>query len=705
MLTARLALTLGIAMTSPFHAQADSPAPPAASQAAEDPHLWLEEVTGDKALAWVRARNQETTALYASDAKFKTLEADLLAILDSKARIPGVNKQGAYYYNFWKDAKNPRGLWRRTTLAEYRKAAPRWEVVLDIDALGLAEKENWVFHGADFLKPGHQRCLISLSRGGADANVIREFDMKTMTFVKNGFQLPEAKGEATWVDLDTLFVSSDFGPGSMTTSGYPRVAKLWRRGTPLAQARTVFEGKDTDVSVGAFHESTKGFERNFASRSPTFFSNELYLLAKDGAPRKVDKPDDANASIHREWLLLELRSPWQVGGATHASGSLLATRFKDFMAGKREFTVLFAPTPTTSLASHSWTRHHLILNVLDDVKNRLTVLTPAAQGAWKAQPFLGAPAIGTVGANAVDEEASDDFFMTVTDFLTPTALFHGTVGQVPDKLKEAPAFFDASGLEISQHFTPSKDGTRIPYFQVSAKGLKLDGTQPTLLGGYGGFEVSEVPYYSGLVGRGWLSQGGVYAIANIRGGGEYGPRWHQAALKEKRPRAYEDFAAVAQDLATRKVTSPKRLGILGGSNGGLLMGNMLTTYPELFGAIVCQVPLLDMKRYSHLLAGASWMAEYGDPDQPDQWAYLRGFSPYHNVRPEAAYPPVLFMTSTRDDRVHPGHARKMMARVSEVSKNAHYFENIEGGHGGAANNTQSAHMWALAYTFLWQNLK
>jgi prolyl oligopeptidase len=374
------------------------------------------------------------------------------------------------------------------------------------------------------------------------------------------------------------------------------------------------------------------------------------------------------------------------------------------MAGKREFTVLFAPTASTSLASYTWTKSHLLLNVLEDVKNRISVLTPSAKGEWKREPLAGAPAFGTLGVSAYDEETSDDYWLTVTDYLTPTTLSLGTVGQAPEALKSMPAFFDGEGLAISQNFATSADGTRVPYFMVARKDVALDGKNPTLLYGYGGFEISLTPGYSGSVGRAWLAQGGVYVVANIRGGGEYGPRWHQAALRENRNKAYEDFAAVAQDLIARKVTAPKHLGMQGGSNGGLLMGNMTVMYPELFGAVVCQVPLLDMQRYHKLLAGASWMAEYGDPDKPADWAFLQRYSPYQNVRKDAKYPPVLFTTSTRDDRVHPGHARKMMARMSEQGHDVLYYENIEGGHGGAADNGQRAHMQALAYTFLKQKL-
>ncbi len=672
----------------------------------EDPYLWLEDVTGDKALEWVKARNAEAEQELAQGPAFQALKADLLKIYDSKERIPFVYKQGPHFYNFWRDARNPRGLWRRTTLAEYRKADPRWEVILDLDALNKAENENWVWGGAQILKAGgYRHVLIALSRGGADATVTREFDLQTRTFVKGGFELPEAKGGMSWIDQDQVYVATDFGPGSLTTSGYPRIAKLWKRGQKLEQAQVIFEGQPTDMSVSAYYDDTKGFERHFVSCTPAFFKNQLFLRTAQGELKRIEVPEDAEAYAHREWLMVTLRSPWSVGGKTFPAGAFLAARFDDFMKGKRDFTVLFEPTLRTSLAGASWTRNHLILNVLEDVKNTLTVLTPASKG-WSRKPLPGAPGFATVSAGGVDPDEDDTYFMTVSGYLTPTTLMYGTVGKgQPQPLKQLPAFFDAKGLEVSQHFATSKDGTKVPYFQVSRKGLKLDGTNPTLLYGYGGFEVSLTPGYSAGVGRAWLTQGGVYVVANIRGGGEYGPRWHQAALKEKRHRAYEDFAAVAEDLIARKVTTPKHLGTQGGSNGGLLMGNMVTLYPHLFGAVVCQVPLLDMKRYHKLLAGASWMAEYGDPDKAEEWASIQTFSPYQNLRAGVAYPPTIFMTSTRDDRVHPGHARKMMARMKEMGADVRSYENIEGGHGGSANNEQAAHMNALAFTFLWKTLK
>lgn len=672
-----------------------------------DPHAWLEDVQGEKALDWVRARNAKAEAEIAGTPAFKTLEAQIRAILDSDAKIPGVEKIGGYYYNFWKDKQHERGVWRRTTLDEYRKPEPKWETVLDLDALNKAEDAKWVWHGADCLKPKYQRCLIALSPGGSDADVTREFDLTTKQFVQDGFFRPEAKGGLAWIDEDTVYVFTDFGPGTLTSSGYPNIVKEWKRGTPLSAAKTVYEGKPGDMYIAAMRDHTPGWQRDFVSRTIAFYNDELYLRGKDGTLVKIDAPNSAQKNVHKEWLLLELREPYSAGGKTYAPGALIATRFDDFMAGKREFSALFEPDEHSSLAGYTWTRDHLVLNVMQDVKNRLSVLTPGKDG-WAKSDFVGAPTIGTLGVGAVDADDSNAVWLTATDFLTPTTLSIATVtdksgGQQPEVLKSNPVFFDGSKDVIEQHFATSKDGTKVPYFLVRPKDLAFDGKAPTLLYGYGGFEVSMTPAYSGGIGKGWLEKGGVYALANIRGGGEYGPRWHQAALKANRHKAYEDFAAIADDLVARKITAPQHLGTMGGSNGGLLMGNMLTQYPEKFGAIVVQVPLLDMKRYSHLLAGASWMAEYGNPDTAD-WDFIKTFSPYHLFDPAKTYPATLFTTSTKDDRVHPGHARKMMALMEAAGKDVRYYENIEGGHGGAANNAQAAHMTALAYTFLWNQL-
>ncbi len=665
----------------------------------EDPYLWLEDVTGDKALEWVRARNAKTQSKFEADPNFNKLRDDLLAILDSDARIPMVNKSGEYYYNFWRDKKNERGLWRRTTLEEYRKAEPKWEVILDLDKLAKDESENWVWSGVSLLRPKYDRALINLSRGGADATVTREFDMEKREFVQGGFERPEAKGGLDWVDRDSVFVFTDFGEGSQTKSGYPRIVKLWKRGAPMSDAKVIYEGVPEDMYIRAVHDDSPGFERNFVSRTLAFYNDEMYEITDGGALAKLDAPNSANKSVFHDFLLIELREPWDVGGRTYTAGALLIANYKDYMAGKRNLEVAFEPTANSSLASFAPTNDHVILNVLEDVKNRVFVLTQS-KGVWEKRLLEGAPQFGNVSVSPIDADESNEYFMTSTDFVTPTTLYYGSIGKQPEQLKQLPALYDAKGLKISQHFATSKDGTKVPYFMVASEDLKLDGSNPTLLYGYGGFEISLMPTYNASVGRAWTSQGGVYVMANIRGGGEYGPRWHQAALKKNRLRAYEDFAAIAEDLVVRKVTSKAKLGIQGGSNGGLLVGNMVALYPDLFSAAVCQVPLLDMKRYHKLLAGASWMAEYGDPDSPGEWDFIQAYSPYQNISQSTKYPAVLFMTSTRDDRVHPGHARKMMAKMEQQGHDVSYYENIEGGHGGSANNRQAAFMQATAYSYL-----
>ncbi|MFF5987463.1 prolyl oligopeptidase family serine peptidase [Prauserella flavalba] len=667
----------------------------------DDPYLWLEDVTGERALDWVRARNAETVARLTGGERFDRVRGELREVLDADNRIPYVRRRGEHLYNFWRDATQPRGLWRRTTLEEYRKAEPDWQVLIDVDALAEAEGENWVWQGAAVLRPGLRRCLVELSRGGADATVVREFDLERLEFrgvADGGFELPEAKSSVGWIDEDHIYVGTDFGEGSLTSSGYPRVVREWRRGTPLAEAPVVFEGKPDDVSVRAYHDSTEGWERDFVRRNLDFYRSELYLRTADGLVR-IDVPEDANASVHREWLLVRTRTPW----GEYPAGALLAARLDAFLAGERTMTVLFEPDAHTSLDYYAWTRNHLLLGTLSDVKTRLRVLTPA-DGGWLDEPLAGVPEVGSVDLVGTDPHGGDEFFLDVTGFTEPSTLVRGVVGGALETLRQAPPFFDSAGLVAEQFFATSADGTRIPYFVVGAHENRPG---PTLLTGYGGFEVSQTPYYSGMTGRGWLARGGTYVLANIRGGGEYGPDWHNQAIKANRHRVYEDFAAVAADLVERGITTPARLGIQGGSNGGLLMGVMLTRYPELFGAIVSQVPLLDMRRYHKLLAGASWMAEYGDPDDPADWSYLSRYSPYHNVHSGRSYPPALFVTSTRDDRVHPAHARKMVARMREqgyAAADVGYYENIEGGHGAAADNAQLAFKWALVFEFLWERL-
>ncbi len=667
----------------------------------EDPYLWLEDVTGPVALDWVRARNAETVGELSGGTRFEQLRTQIREVLDADDRIPFVGRRGGFLYNFWQDAAHPRGLWRRTTLADYRRAEPDWDVLLDIDALAEQEGENWVWHGAAMLRPGGYRlALVELSRGGADASVVREFDVGERRFVTGGFEVPEAKTDVGWIDADRIYVGTDFGPGSLTSSGYPRQVKQWRRGTPRAEAALVYEGKPEDVAVRAFHDPAEGFERDFVVRSIEFYRSEWRLRTESGDLVQVAVPEDARIDIHREWLLVRTRSPWDVGGTTYPAGALLAARFDAFMAGDRELTVLFEPDAHTSLSYHVWTRSHLILNMLHDVRSELAVLTPT-DGGWRRAALPGVPDFAHTDIVDADPYDSDEYMLVSSGFTQPDTLRHGHIGGEAETVKQAPAFFDATGLSVRQFFATSADGTSVPYFVV---GPGDPASGPTLLTGYGGFEISLTPSYSGIIGRGWLVRGGTYVVANLRGGGEYGPQWHMSATKEHRHRVYEDFAAVATDLVDRGITTPGRLGIEGGSNGGLLMGVMLTRCPRLFGAIAIQVPLLDMRRYHELLAGASWMAEYGDPREEAEWNYLRPFSPYHNVSAGQPYPPVLLITSTRDDRVHPGHARKMTARLREHGYEASYYENIEGGHGAAADNEQRAFKWALVLEFLWRRL-
>jgi prolyl oligopeptidase len=684
----------------------------------EDPYGWLEDVDGPDALAWVGRHSARTVEALAASPGFAGLRDGIREVLDAEDRIPLTTWRGEHLYNLWKDDQHPRGLWRRTTLREYRGREPRWQVLLDLDALAEREGENWVWHGATVLRPGYQRCLISLSRGGADASVVREFDLERLEFVADGFTLPEAKSSVAWIDVDEIFVGTDFGPGSLTSSGYPRIVRRWHRGTPLSAAEVVFSGEAGDVSVDASHDPTPGFERDVVTRWRDFFHAEHFLLPGGGGDLvRIPVPDDAVLDLHREWLLIRPREPWTVGATRYPAGCLLVARLDDVVAGRGGMTVLFEPEPRTSLIHHSWTRHHLIMTLLSDVRSRQVLATPDGDG-WTLRPLLAGPVPADVAAPGApgDDHAgghtdvtdtnpdhSDEYLLSTSGYTRPATLRYGTIGGgEPEIIKAEPSFFDARGLSVQQHFATSADGTRVPYFVVGHGAAP--GPGPALLTGYGGFEVSNTPRYNGIIGRGWLERGGTYVVANIRGGGEYGPGWHHAAMRERRPRAYEDFAAVAADLVERGVTTRARLGVEGASNGGLLTGVMLTRYPSLFGAIVSQVPLLDMRRYHELLAGASWMAEYGDPDDPADWAYLSRFSPYHNVHSGQPYPPVLFVTSTRDDRVHPGHARKMVARMAEHGYDVSYYENVEGGHGAAADNAQLAFKWALVLEFLWQRL-
>ncbi len=682
----------------------------------QDPYRWLEDVLGDSALQWVRERNAESAALLQAEPGFEALRASIREVLDSKAQIPYVTRRGDSFYNLWRDAANPRGLWRRATLTEYRKPQPAWDTVIDIDALAKAENENWVWGGATVLAPDYRLAMVALSRGGADAQVQREFDTVSRRFVEGGFSLPEAKSSVEWMDSEHLYVGTDFGPGSLTDSGYPRVIRRWQRGQPLGSAVTVFEGEKQDVAVSVSVDRTPGYERTLFARALDFYNSLVYLLQGDQLVA-LEKPQDAQLAFQRDRVFIELRSDWVIGRKTWLRGSLLVGDAAAYLKGERRFAALFTPTATRSLAGYTATRETVIVNVLDKVASKLQEWreAPGPGGERDATKWtkreMVAPYPGQLSVTALHDPLlptdplAEHYLLNAADFLSPDSLQLGRTGADDrEVLKSRPSFFDAEGLRVEQRFAPVRDGTRVPYFVVWPKGAKPDAENPTLLYGYGGFEVSLTPFYSGAIGRAWTGRGGVFVLANIRGGGEFGPGWHQAAVKEHKQKSYDDFAAVAQDLIRRRVTRPGRLGIQGGSNGGLLVGATMVQRPELFNAVVCQVPLLDMQRYNKLLAGASWMAEYGDPDKPDEWDWIKKYSPYQNVKAGVKLPKVLFTTSTRDDRVHPGHARKMAARMIEQGHRVLYWENIEGGHGGAADNAQRAQMSALEYTFLWMQL-
>ncbi|HET7746439.1 MAG TPA: prolyl oligopeptidase family serine peptidase [Vicinamibacteria bacterium] len=685
-----------------FLALAAALAPLVTAAEVPDPFAWLEEVEGEKPLAWAREQSARTLAELQARPEYGEVYARTLALLDSKDKIPSPTLLGTTVYNFWKDDAHERGIWRRASVESFRAKEPAWETVLDIDALARSEGKPWVFKGAECLPPDYRKCLVNLSRGGADATVVREFDTVTKAFVEGGFQLAEAKSSVDWVDADTLWVGTDFGPGSLTTSGYPRVVRLWKRGTALADAPVIFEGQVKDVYAFGFSIHAPERRYDLVMRVPAFYRQETFVR-RDGKLLPLGIPEDADFNgILKGQVLVSLRTDWTTGGRTYRAGSLLAADLDAFLQGRRDLHVLFEPSERVSLAGVAATRDRVLVVTLDNVRSRLASHVLEG-GAWKRSevPLPGSEGAATVTA-ASDE--ADVYYVTYQDFLSPTSLWEVSAGGPPLKVKTMPAFFDPTGMKVAQHEATSKDGTKIPYFVITPKGFVADGSAPTILYGYGGFEVSMDPTYSGSRGFAWLEKGGVYVVANIRGGGEFGPRWHEAALKDKRIKSFEDFIAVAEDLVARKITSPRRLGIIGGSQGGLLVGGAYTMRPDLFGAVVSAVPLADMQRFHKLLAGASWMAEYGDPDKPEDWKYIQSWSPYHLLKKDARYPTPFFWTNTRDDRVHPGHARKMVARMQALGHPVYYFENTEGGHGSGVVNKQTAHVTALEYAYFWKML-
>jgi prolyl oligopeptidase len=668
----------------------------------EDPYIWMEEVENEKALAWAKERAEADTAVFEAVPEFAPIHEKLLEIYNSRDRIPNPGIRGAWVYNYWQDADHVRGIWRRTFPTEYIKDEPAWEIVLDLDALAEAEDENWVWKGADCLEPEYRHCMISLSRGGADATVEREFDAVAKAFVDDGFVLPEAKHRVSWRDENSLWLGTDFGEGSLTSSGYPRFAKIWKRGTPIEEATTVFEASVDDVFAIAYSDHTKDGRYDLVNLTPEFFRGTNYLRLGERLV-KLDLPDDADLQgFFKDQMLFSLRTDWEIGGTTYLQGALLAIDLDDFLEGQRDFDVVFVPEERVSLGRRmGTTENYLLYTTLDNVRGRLYRVSHGEDG-WK-QEEIELPGLGTIRIGSTSD-VDDSFFFTYTDFVTPSSLYHVDNDGEATQVKSSPAWFDATGMKVVQYEATSKDGTKIPYFVWMPKDFEANGANPTLLTAYGGFEVARVPRYSAANGTGWVARGGVYVLANIRGGGEFGPKWHQAAMQEKHQNNFDDFNAVAEDLIRRKITSPKHLGSMGGSQGGLLVAGSFVQRPDLYNAVVCAVPLADMKRYNKLLAGASWMAEYGNPDT-DDWEYMKLWSPYQNLEKKADYPEVFFWTNTRDDRVHPAHARKMVARMDEMGHKVFYYENTEGGHAAGANLNARAYTDALEYAYLWMKLR
>ena len=676
---------------------------------ATDPYLWLEEVDGARAMAWVEEHNTRSLGVLQGDPRYEGLHEQALALVQARDRIPspGFTHDG-HIDNFWQDATHVRGIWRRTTIASYRTDAPEWETILDLDALSTAEGKNWVYKGSSCLPPQERLCLISLSDGGKDAVVVREFDSESRTFVDGGFELPESKGSATWVDADTLLIARDFGPGTMTSSGYPMIVKRLKRGQTIDQAETLFTGQPSDVSVGAgtLRDADGVIQAVIINRGVSFYESETHLLNADGTTTRLQLPakSDIDALVQGQ-LVVTIKEDWTApSGQAFRTGDVIAWNLDAWLADQAApAQLIIRPGARESVESVTATRNKLVVALYENVRGAAYVYTPNPSGEW-SRTRLDLPANSTVGLGSASEQ-DDRIFVSVAGYLSPStlSLVDAATGEMA-QVKSIPAKFDASGMTVGQFEARSADGTMIPYFVVHKTDMPLDGSNPTLLYGYGGFQVSQLPGYSPTVGKLWLERGGVYVVANVRGGGEFGPNWHEAALQQNRQRAHEDFQAVALDLEARNITSQPRLGIMGGSQGGLFMGAMLTQRPDLINAAVIQVPLFDMFRFHRLLAGASWRAEYGDPDIPEQRAWIGEYSPYQNLRAGQPYPEVFIHTSTKDDRVHPGHARKAAARLEELGYPVLFYENTDGGHAAGANLRETARRIALEYTYLSRRL-
>ena len=674
----------------------------------DDPYLWLEDVHGAKPLDWVKEQNAKSLALLKADPDYQKDFDAVLAILDATDRIPDASLYRGEVHNFWQDAQHPKGLLRRTSIASYESADPKWDVMLDVDKLAADEHENWVFAGAG-ATASYKHLLISLSRGGGDANVVREFDPDAKAFVKDGFTLPEAKSDTTYFNENTVLFGTDFGPGSMTKSGYPRIVKIWTRGTQVASAKTVFEGTVDDVAASAFvmrDSNEKPYA--FVARALDFFNTEYSFLTPDWSLAKLPLPTTAVVQgMVDGQMLLTLRKDWTYQPATGSAitvpqGALAAFPILDYLKTRAmpRTEILYVPGPRASIQGVAARRHTAFVSISENVLGGVIAFTHDKSGKW-SQTRIALPEKGSAYTSSVNEFGPETFY-SYQGFLDPPSLYADDGDGNLKKIKSLPARFDASGMSVAQYEAKSSDGTMIPYFVVRKNAGS--GPQPTVLYGYGGFEVSQAPWYWATAGKLWLEKGGAIAVANIRGGGEFGPAWHEAALKENRQKAFDDFAAIAADLEKRGLTTPKRLAIMGGSNGGLLVSTVMTQHPELLGAVVCQVPLIDMIRYTQIGAGASWAGEYGDPADPKMHDVILKYSPYQNVSADKTYPPIFFVTATSDDRVTPVHARKMAAKMEAQGHDVLFFENTEGGHAAAADHKQAAEMWALSFVYLKREL-
>ena len=671
---------------------------PAVAQ--EDPYLWLEEVEGERAMEWVLDQNAQTRSELQALPAYQRAFDNTMAILTSDDRIPFPSMRGEWLYNFWTDGEHPRCIYRRTSWDDYLSGDPDWEMVLDIDALAAAEDQAWAFRGMSCLAPENRHCLVNLSPGGSDAVEIREFDMQTREFVSGGFMVPVSKNGAAWIDENTILVHHNLDPDYTTTSGYSRGAWLWTRGTPLESATLLAEAEVEDMGMFVGSQETTEGPMATVQRLITIFDFETHIL-ENGELDKLDIPTDARAQYMGDQLVLQLVSDWTIDGETFPAGSVVSTNFDDFRAGRGDIEIMLQPGERSTINGIGRTRDYLLVNRLTDVQGEL--LRYWREGDEWTYESIDTPPMGAIGVVATSPH-DNRFFFTYSSFIRPSTLYLAEEDGDIEEVRSLPAQFDATGLLVEQHHATSKDGTRVPYFVVRPEAAPMDGSNPTLLTAYGGFQISRTPSYLGDTGKNWVEEGGVYVLANIRGGGEFGPDWWKAALKENRQRAYDDFIAVSEDLIERGITSPEHLGIQGGSNGGLLVGAAMTQRPDLYNAVVIQVPLLDMKRYHLLLAGASWMAEYGDPDNPEEWSYISEYSPYQNVDEDTDYPVPFIFTTTRDDRVHPGHARKMAAKMDAMGHPLLYFENVEGGHGSGVTPEQRAESAALTQAYLNQQL-